>query len=125
LCHSDWHRLNLLERESHALLLLDWEYAHVADAHWDLAGWSANNDLPEELQRALLDTYAGAPCGEVQWSRFKLLYWLYDYICLLWIELYVRWRPADSTLAQRAAWLENRLAATGNTQTGSYGTITA
>jgi aminoglycoside phosphotransferase (APT) family kinase protein len=111
LCHSDLHRLNLLQCESRAVLLLDWEYAHVADPYWDLAGWSANNDLPDELQRALLEAYAGAPAGAAQWTRFKLLYWLYDYICLLWIELYARWRPADAALARRAARLETRLAA--------------
>jgi thiamine kinase-like enzyme len=121
VCHSDLHRFNLLQRETHSLLLLDWEYAHVADPYWDLAGWSANNDLPDELQRALLETYAQAPSGEAQWSRFKLLYWLYDYICLLWIELYVRWRPADAALMQRAAWLERRLAAPVHS---AYGTIT-
>jgi hypothetical protein len=121
VCHSDLHRLNVLQRPNHGLLLLDWEYAHVADPYWDLAGWSANNDLPDEMQRALLESYARAPSGEVQWTRFKLLHWLYDYICLLWIELYVRWRPADAGLTQRAAWLERRLAEPASS---SYGTIT-
>jgi thiamine kinase len=114
LCHSDLHRLNVLQLDAatqgHGLLLLDWEYAHVADGYWDLAGWSANNDLPEAAQRALLASYGDAPATESQWARFRLQYWLYDYICLLWIELYVRLRPADSAaIASRAAWLERRL----------------
>src|SRR5271163_1653812 len=49
LCHSDLHALNLIERDQ-ALILLDWEYAHVSEPLWDLAGWSANNDLQTEAQ---------------------------------------------------------------------------
>jgi len=51
VCHSDLHILNLIDRGD-ALLLLDWEYAHAADPFWDLAGWSANNDLGDELQNS-------------------------------------------------------------------------
>jgi thiamine kinase len=114
VCHSDLHRLNVLERRGPpsegCLLLLDWEYAHVSDGYWDLAGWSANNDLTEEAQRALLESYGGATASDSQWARFRLQYWLYDYICLLWIELFVRSRPAESAaFAPRAAWLERRL----------------
>ncbi len=44
VCHSDLHPMNLI-CGAESLILLDWEYAHVADPLWDLAGWSANNDL--------------------------------------------------------------------------------
>lgn len=123
VCHSDLHRLNVLQRHGAAtgcrLLLLDWEYAHVADGYWDLAGWSANGDLPAAAEQALLARYEGAPPTKLQWARFRLLYWLYDYICLLWIELFVGLRPAESgAMAPRAAWLERRLSLP------VYGTIT-
>lgn len=123
VCHSDLHRLNVLQWHGAAagcrLLLLDWEYAHVADGYWDLAGWSANNDLSAAAEKALLEAYAGAPSTELQWVRFRLLYWLYDYICLLWIELYVRLRPVEAAaIVPRAAWLERRL------RLPVYGTIT-
>jgi thiamine kinase-like enzyme len=88
LCHSDLHTLNLLDR-GHSLMLLDWEYAHAADPVWDLAGWSANNDLEDELRRDLLASYAGRPPTRNECSRLELLGWLYDYVCLLWSELYV------------------------------------
>lgn len=118
VCHSDLHRLNLLQRNGGALLLLDWEYSHVADPYWDLAGWSANNDLPEQSQRDLLAIYGGAQASAPQWLRFRLHYWLYDYICLLWIELNARLRPvASANFASRRAWLESRL------RVSVYGTI--
>jgi thiamine kinase-like enzyme len=60
VCHSDLHILNLVDR-GHSLLLLDWEYAHAADPLWDLAGWSANNDLGVGLEHDLLASYAGRP----------------------------------------------------------------
>jgi thiamine kinase-like enzyme len=88
LCHSDLHTLNLVDR-GNALVLLDWEYAHAADPLWDLAGWSANNDLEDNLGRDLLASYAGRPPTHDEYSRLQLLGWLYDYVCLLWCELYL------------------------------------
>jgi thiamine kinase len=88
LCHSDLHTLNLIDRGP-SLVLLDWEYAHAADPLWDLAGWSANNDLENELREDLLANYAGrAPTAEEQ-ARLRLLGWLYDYVCWLWSEIYL------------------------------------
>ena len=48
LCHSDLHVQNLIAAD-HGLVLLDWEYAHVSEPFWDLAGWAANNDLAGEI----------------------------------------------------------------------------
>jgi thiamine kinase-like enzyme len=117
VCHSDLHRLNLLEyrpplAKAGALLLLDWEYAHVSEPFWDLAGWSANNDYPEVLQRRLLAAYLERTADEAEWTRCKLLYWLYDYVCLLWSELYLSSRRGGGAeLAARAARLQSRLIA--------------
>ncbi len=44
LCHGDLHAQNLIAG-GHGLVLLDWEYAHVSEPYWDLAGWIGNNDL--------------------------------------------------------------------------------
>jgi thiamine kinase-like enzyme len=94
VCHSDLHTLNLVDR-GHSLMLLDWEYAHAADPLWDLAGWSANNDLEDELKHALLASYAGRPPTRNESSRMQLLGWLYDYVCLLWSELYLNLHRDD------------------------------
>jgi thiamine kinase-like enzyme len=108
LCHSDLHTMNLIERDR-SLILLDWEYAHVSEPLWDLAGWSANNDFGEPAQRILLANYLGTGPSQSQWSRFRLMLWLFDYICLLWSELYASVRPARPLLAERATQLDARL----------------
>jgi aminoglycoside phosphotransferase (APT) family kinase protein len=94
VCHSDLHLMNLLESPlpasaSGSLTLLDWEYAHVSEPFWDLAGWSANNDFSEPLLRGLLRAYLGRAPHPLEWTRCKLLVWLYDYVCLLWSKLYL------------------------------------
>jgi thiamine kinase-like enzyme len=88
LCHSDLHTLNLIDRGD-SLVLLDWEYAHAADPFWDLAGWGSNNDLEDALTYDLLASYAGRVPTPQELLRLQLLGWLYDYVCLLWSQLYL------------------------------------
>jgi len=119
VCHSDLHLLNLVDRGS-SLILLDWEYAHVSEPSWDLAGWSANNDLDEALQREMLTAYLARTPSEDEQARLRLMTWLYDYVCWLWSTLYLSpARPANSRRAEtaraevaaRARLLEARLTA--------------
>jgi len=132
VCHSDLHTLNLVDRGD-SLLLLDWEYAHAADPLWDLAGWSANNDLEDNLRHDLLASYAGRPPTRTEYLRLQLLGWLYDYVCLLWSELYLNLhrneRPGVDTpgaapgdpqggVAARARLLAARLHASPSSRTG-------
>jgi thiamine kinase-like enzyme len=110
VCHSDLHTLNLVDR-GNSLVLLDWEYAHAADPFWDLAGWSANNDLEDNLRRDLLASYTGRPPTRNEYLRLQLLGWLYDYVCLLWSELTLgrhRGEPPGG-IAARAGLLAARL----------------
>ncbi len=109
VCHSDLHSMNVLQSHD-SLLLLDWEYAHVADSFWDLAGWSANNDLEAEVQWSLLTHYLGSAPSSSQWRRFRSLLWLYDYVCVLWSQLYLSLRRAAANgIAERARLLDARL----------------
>jgi thiamine kinase-like enzyme len=91
MCHSDLHTLNLID-SGRSLILLDWEYAHAADPMWDLAAWSANNDLELELHHDLLAAYAGRLPTQGEQQRLRRLGWLYDYVCLLWSQLYLNLR---------------------------------
>jgi thiamine kinase-like enzyme len=96
VCHSDLHAMNLLQQDD-SLILLDWEYAHVTDPLWDLAGWCANNDFEVQAQWNLLAHYFGDAPISSQWPRFKLLLALYDYVCLLWSQLYSSVRSAETS----------------------------
>jgi thiamine kinase len=115
VCHSDLHTLNLVE-SGRTLVLLDWEYAHAADPLWDLAGWSANNDLEEELRQELLASYTGRPPTPHEKLRMQLLGWLYDYVCLLWCDLYLNLHgdPLQGTVTGRVQNLAARLMATAS-----------
>jgi thiamine kinase len=109
VCHSDLHAMNLIEVDE-TLTLLDWEYAHVSDPLWDLAGWAANNDFEPETQRELLMIYLGIAPAAAQCKRLRLLMWLYDYVCLLWSELYLNTRrDGVNGIRQRATLLDARL----------------
>ena len=109
LCHSDLHRLNLAAGER--FVLLDWEYAHVSDPYWDLAAWIANNDGTASFAAGVLASYLGRPAGEHESERLRLLTWLYDYVCLLWSELYLTQgvRDLGGEVSARARLLALRL----------------
>jgi thiamine kinase len=109
VCHSDLHAMNLIQQDD-SLILLDWEYAHVTDPFWDLAGWCANNDFEAEVQWSLLTHYLGNAPISSQWPRFRLLLALYDYVCLRWSQLYLSVRSAEANgVAERARLLDARL----------------
>jgi thiamine kinase-like enzyme len=118
VCHSDLHVQNIIDRGD-SMVLLDWEYAHASDPLWDLAGWSANNDFDPELRHELLARYIGRPPTRGESLRLERLGWLYDYVCLLWSELYLS-VPRDAgsdpaalgQVAARAELLAARLEAT-------------
>jgi thiamine kinase len=109
LCHSDLHRLNVAAGER--LVLLDWEYAHVSDPYWDLAAWIANNDGTASFAADVLAGYLERPAGALESERLRVLTWLYDYVCLLWSELYLTQRagPPGDEVSGRALVLALRL----------------
>ena len=140
VCHSDLHCQNLLLCNSVAsvpapppdvagtpcqagggggasadarLVLLDWEYSHISDPLWDVVGWAANNDWPTTRTQALLSTYLQRAPSSADLRRLGALAWLYDYVCLLWSQLYVNLRDgADNAwVAARAEQLRERLRA--------------
>jgi thiamine kinase-like enzyme len=110
LCHSDLHPANLVASER-GLILLDWEYAHVSEALWDLAGWACNIDLEPRAQALLLASYLGRPAAREEERRLADLAWLYDYVCLLWSEVYCGATDAsDRLILERGRMLAARLA---------------
>jgi thiamine kinase-like enzyme len=113
LCHSDLHPANLVETEG-GLVLLDWEYAHVSEALWDVAGWACNNDLEPPARAFLLASYLGRPASAEEAQRLEDLAWLYDYVCLLWSEVYCgAARAASGLILERGRILAGRLSRAG------------
>jgi thiamine kinase-like enzyme len=106
LCHSDLHRQNIVRRTADGrLVLLDWEYAHVADSLWDVAGWAANTDETGRRAEQLLTCYLRRTPSAAESQRLRVLAWLYDYVCLLWSSLYLQLR-SDAGVAAVAARAE-------------------
>jgi thiamine kinase-like enzyme len=106
LCHSDVHRCNVAVGPR--LMLLDWEYAHVSEPCWDLAGWIANNDGSEEFASAVLASYAGRHASAAELTRLRLMLWLYDYVCLQWSELFASQASGSAADADTAAGVAAR-----------------
>ena len=104
VCHSDLHRLNVLIGKRP--LLLDWEYAHVSEPLWDLAGWACNNDWPAALAERLLASYRAGQVTSEDSRRLEHLRWLYDYVCLLWSDRYAQQQPARQGEAVQARAVE-------------------
>jgi thiamine kinase len=119
LCHSDLHPQNIIEGDR-GLVVLDWEYAHVSEPWWDLAGWICNNDLGPETGQLLFVRYLDRQATASEAGHLRLLVWLYDYVCLLWCELYLRLRPAGAAngTAARAQLLAQRLAGESGSRAG-------
>lgn len=109
LCHSDLHPANLVVT-ARGLVLLDWEYAHVSEPLWDVAGWACNNDLEPAARDFLLTSYLGRPASSAEAQRLEDLAWLYDYVCLLWGEVYCGAAgAADGRILERGRNLAARL----------------
>lgn len=118
LCHSDLHRFNVAV--DGGIVLLDWEYAHVADPYWDLAGWVANNDASAPFARQFLGNYLGRTADSQEEARLQRFAWLYDYVCLLWSELYLNLHAGAGcdSVAARAQRLAKRLVETSGGRAG-------
>ncbi len=57
-CHNDLLTGNFLD-DGAALWVLDWEYAAMGDVFFDLGNFAAHHELPESLERVLLEAYFG------------------------------------------------------------------
>jgi thiamine kinase-like enzyme len=68
-CHNDLLPANFIE-DGGRLWIVDWEYAGMGDAHFDLANFAVNNGLNEEGERALLDAYGVGDLRALTLMRF-------------------------------------------------------
>jgi aminoglycoside phosphotransferase (APT) family kinase protein len=118
LCHGDLHRENVAVGAR--AVLLDWEYAHVAEPFWDLAGWIANNDGDARFAHEVLARYLRHAPSPAEAARLADAAWLYDYVGYLWSLVYSCQRsgaPA-AAVAVRAERLLHRLSGAGGGRAG-------
>jgi len=69
-CHNDLLNANFLTNGQ--LHVLDWEYAGMGDAFFDLANFSDHHDLNDEQDRWLLNCYFGEVTPN-QWAHLKIM----------------------------------------------------
>jgi len=122
LCHNDLLNANFLEEDGH-LRIVDWEYAGMGDAFFDLANFSTNHDLAEDDDRLLLRCYFGE-VRERDFARLRLMRIMSDFREAMWgvVQQGLKTTEADYTtyadgffarLAERASdaryerWIES------------------
>jgi thiamine kinase-like enzyme len=68
-CHNDLLALNFID-DGRRTWIVDWEYAGMGDPYFDLANFAVNNELDEDGERVLLDTYGGGDADALTLMRF-------------------------------------------------------
>ena len=58
LCHNDLLPANIIDN-GQALWLVDWEYAGIGNPLFDIASFSSNSQLSDDLEAALIEAYTG------------------------------------------------------------------
>lgn len=83
-CHNDLLNENfLIERGTGRLVVLDWEYAGMGDAHFDLANLAAQHAFDDEHDRRLLEGYFDVVTPQA-WARHKLMRCVSDMREAMW-----------------------------------------
>jgi thiamine kinase-like enzyme len=70
-CHNDLLNANFLTNGQ--LYILDWEYAGMGDAFFDMANFSDHQNLPDEQDRWLLKCYFDEEATFNQWAHLKIM----------------------------------------------------
>jgi thiamine kinase-like enzyme len=86
LCHNDLLAANFL-RSPEGLRIVDWEYAGMGDAAFDLGNFAVNNKLGTEEEEALLLAYLGEPPTAAQLAALRLMRFMSDFREGMWAVL--------------------------------------
>jgi len=70
--HNDLLAANLID-DGTRLWLVDWEYGGFGSPLFDLANLATNNQLPEGLERRLLEAYFDAAVGDGTWRAYAAM----------------------------------------------------
>jgi len=70
-CHNDLLNANFLTNGQ--LYILDWEYAGMGDAFFDLANFSDHHDLSEQQDRWMLECYFDREIKYTHWAHLMIM----------------------------------------------------
>ena len=71
-CHNDLLATNIIRALDGRMILVDWEYAGMGDARFDLANLSVNNHFEEGTDERLLTAYHGEAPSDGRRAALKL-----------------------------------------------------
>ena len=86
-CHNDLLLANFID-DGHLIRIVDWEYAAMGDPFFDLANFAVHQELDDDQETVLLETYAGRATGPLR-ARLKLMKILSDLREALWAMVQV------------------------------------
>jgi thiamine kinase-like enzyme len=70
-CHNDLLNANFITNGQ--LYILDWEYAGMGDAFFDLANFSDHHNLSDEQDRWMLNCYFDGEIKPYHWAHLKIM----------------------------------------------------
>jgi thiamine kinase-like enzyme len=82
-CHNDLLTANFLH-DGERLVIVDWEYAGMGDAFFDLGNFAVNNELGEAEEERLLAAYFGEPATPRRHAALKLFRFMSDFREAMW-----------------------------------------
>jgi thiamine kinase-like enzyme len=82
LCHNDLLNANFID-DGDRIRVVDWEYAAMGDAYFDLGNFAVNHGLADEEQSFLLEAYAGEAAAQAL-ARLHLMRLMSDFREAMW-----------------------------------------
>ncbi|MFC1796125.1 phosphotransferase [Pseudomonadota bacterium] len=107
LCHNDLVHSNIVNHGP--VYLIDWEYAAVGDAYFDLAVVVRHHQLSPALSKIFLQAYFENP-GPAQFEKLAAFCSLYDYLAGLWYLAMARESGASPAIETELGRVMARLA---------------
>jgi len=107
LCHNDLVHSNIVNHGP--VYLIDWEYAAVGDAYFDLAVVVRHHQLSPALSKIFLQAYFENP-GPAQFEKLAAFCSLYDYLAGLWYLAMARESGANPAIETELRRVMARLA---------------
>jgi thiamine kinase-like enzyme len=111
-CHNDLLTANFLH-DGERVQIIDWEYAGMGDRYFDLGNFAVNNELVEDDEERLLETYFGEPADDRRRASLKLFRFMSDFREAMWGVVQTSVSELDFDFRGYAGKHFERLARTG------------